>query len=248
MSLTSIWGLPEEVNGIGNIYPVKMIDYDRFNSVSNYLRYAKGHFQLPKGDSSKIPLLDLLLHFFREDEIDKKLCILFSIILRSEVSFMTNGEDYYFQSEEVEEDGKIIYHCINRDNYDEFRQVVMKQNLIHEPKVYKNKMVQQWAEKVLNARNKNSANIEVEDMITTVSAFTGKNYNVLMNSSIYQLYADFYRVRKMKNFDTSVLAGAVGGEMKLEDFAESLDIYKNPYDDLFVGKGKMKNINNALKG
>lgn len=243
MSLNDIWGLPVYVEGIGHIYPIRMKDYEEFDSVADVLRYSKKHFPLTKGQEKDYALLDLIMYAFRKDKIERKLEKLFSLVMRKEVVYKTDGYGYMFLINMY--DNKI--NCINADNYDKFREIVMKQNLVFEHKVFKNKLVQQWAMKVLKAREKNAPKIGIEDMITTVSVYTGKNYDVIREGTIYQLYADFNRVRKMKNYDVSVLAGATGREMDLKDFAEYLDMHKHPYDDLFKKKDDFKNLNKALK-
>jgi hypothetical protein len=104
-----------------------------------------------------------------------------------------------------------------------------------EPKVYKNKLTQQWAEEVLKKKAEESANITMEDMISVVSAFNGKHYWDLENYTIYQIYSDFYRICGFINHDESMKARLAGSnETEITSFAESLDLFHNPYDDIFV--------------
>jgi len=104
-----------------------------------------------------------------------------------------------------------------------------------------------WAQKALKAKQKNASKILMEDIITTVSVGTGKNYSDLENYTIYQIYSDFYRLRKMVEYDTNVQFKCVGADLKLDDYAEDLDIFHNPYDDLFVSSDKLGGLNKALK-
>lgn len=125
----------------------------------------------------------------------------------------------------------------------------MKQNLLHEPKVFKNKLVQEWAEKTLKARQKNGVKYGIEDVITTVKNYSGITYQEVMEQTIYQVYADFQRINKLKDYDVAVSFKCAGAEkIKIPYFAEELNMFKNPYDDLFVDKSKLKNTNQVFKG
>src|SRR3972149_6816608 len=106
------------------------------------------------------------------------------------------------------------------------------------------KLVQEWANKVLESRSRNSTKISIEDIITTVSVYKGKDYSELLNYTIYQIYADFYRIRKMKKYDTDTLFATVSSEkFTIEDFAEEINMFKSPYDDLFVSSDKLNKLN-----
>lgn len=242
-NLKYIFAQPEYIDGIDKdnpieIYPVRLKDYDKFNEVSQLLRISKQHFQ-----DNEYPLLLLILMCMEQlqltqEELIKKLEDTFSIVTRKKVNFVSSNEHEGF----LIEDGTII----TTQNYELIREMILRQNLIFEQKVYKNKVVQEWADRVLESRNKNSSNITIEDFITTVSVYKGKNYEELMEYSIYQIYADFYRIRKMKKYDTDILFTSVGAEMTIEDFAEELNMFKSPYDDLFVSSDKLNKFNQVI--
>lgn len=239
MSLKYIRGKPDFVEGVGDIYPVKIKDYDDFNEVSYLLNISKEHFTV-----SDLPLLKLIIFYASSGGFDLESMVkdyekLFSIVLRKKVIFTikVNG-DFKFVIDE--------FQNINCDNYDEVREIIMKQNLIFAPKVYKNKLVQQWAEKALQAKMKNAPKITMEDMLSTISNHSGKSYEELDEATIYQVYTDFYRIRKDKNYETAIIAKSLGADMPIEDYAESLDLFKSPYDDIFVEKDKLNKLNKAL--
>jgi hypothetical protein len=237
--LKYIFAQPNYIDGFDKdnpivIYPVRLKDYDKFTEVSHLLYISKNHFE-----ENEYPLLALVFMCMQQlnltqEEIIKKLEDTFSIVTRKEVIFVS---DEKHKIEGFIIDGKNI---ITVQNYEQVREIIMKQNLMFEQKVYKNKLVQEWANKVLESRAKNSAKISIEDIITTVSVYKGKSYDELMNYTIYQLYADFYRIRKMKQYDTSTLFATVSTEkFSIEDFAEEINMFKSPYDDLFVDSSKL---------
>ena len=238
-NLKYLFAQPDYIEGIGNIYPIQLKDYDKFQECSNILYISKNHFA--EIDTPLLALIFLSVEHlgYKPDDLILIFEKLFSLVLRKTVLLHSNNENIWFQTKnklETETEDNII---INFFNYDELRSTIMKQNLIFEQKIYKNKLVQEWANKVLESRSKNSAKISIEDIITTVSVYKSKNYDELMEYSIYQIYADFYRIRKMKKYDTDTLFATVAEKITIEDFAEEINMFKSPYDDLFVSSDKL---------
>lgn len=224
------------IANVGEIYPIVVDDYDTFSECSTVLQIRKEHFIDEVRD---MKLLDLIVFGMRETDVCMRLEQLLTLAFRNPVSFAQQGDLYAFI---LDDD-----HIITGENFDQIRETIMKQNLIFEQKIYKTKLMQEWADKVLQARMKNSIKMEFEDMLSTVSVFTGKHYWDLAKYTIYQLRSDFNRINKFKNFDTGVMAAVNGSDKKIEHFSESLDLNKSPYDDLFVDDSKLKNLNNAMK-
>jgi hypothetical protein len=235
-NLNYIFGRPKCIDGIGDIHPIKLKDYDEFIDCSMVLYYSKNNF--PE-EFQEDRLLDLLVGL-NDEKIIEDLEKVLTMTIKQVVQFnVVNGNDYGFVIDET--------HYINRDNYDIIRQVIMQQNLMFEQKVYKDKLVQEWANKVIQARAKSSIKMEFEDMVSTVSVFTGKHYWDLAEYTIYQLKSDFNRISKFKDYDASVLFRTVSNDVKISHFAEDIDLFKNPYDDLFKSKDKLKKLDDSIK-
>lgn len=237
-----ILAMPESVEGVGDIYQIKIKDYDIFLEISKYLYISKQHMESQLGDqfNDDIKLLDFLI-LITDDKLKLQhdLEKLFSLVFKEEVVFVANDKDYGF----IIDENKII----NRNNYEEIREIIMKQNLLFEPKIFKDPLVQKWAEKVIKARSKNAIKINIEDMITTVSIKTGKSYDLIANQSLYQLYADFKRISKDKDYDTSVLFKTVSPDININYFAENINMFENPYEKIFVSKEKVNNLDKVMK-
>ena len=243
-----IFGRPDYVDGIGLIYPVQMKNYDDFMSVANILCLSYEHFNVDeiKKDLHKenIKLLDLVILSATQNQgylgiynLTKAL----KLVLREDVRF--NQVENTFNMK----DG----NKITRDNYDQFREIVMTQNLLFTPKVYKNKKLQEWAEKVIKARAKSAIPSDIESQISTAALLTNKNFNEIEEWSIYQFNMQFNRALKLESYKTTIQYMLAGSQdVNLEHFAEIINLLKNPYDDIFKDKnsGKLKNLNSALKG
>lgn len=215
-----IFGKPEHVNGVGDVHFIKLKNYDEFLECSNYLYINKNHFTDEFKDHY---LLDLLIFAFQDQNVVEDLVKMFSLVLQTEVTFSVNDKhEIVF----ITTDNGLI----DKFNYDNLRQIIMRQNLMFEQKVYKDKIVQAYMHKVFEAKAKSGIKLEFEDKISTVSVFTGKHYWDLEEYTIYQLEVDFNRVSKFKNYDTSVAARVAGSDNKIEHFAENVDLFKNPYD------------------
>jgi hypothetical protein len=243
MSLNNILNKSINVNDFGNIYPVKLKDWDEFENNLNPVVLSKEH--IPLDSEEDFPLLDRLFAYGLQDNmVFVSLCKIFNIISQSqEFQFLASNENYYF----INENNQII----NSNNYEIIRNHVLHQNIIFEPKIYKNPAIRKWAEKVLAARGKNSPNVTLEDKLSTVSVFTGKHYWELAEYNMYQLNYDFNRIIKFKNYDSQAIMFANPyadmSKMKLEHFAENINMYENPYDGIFKEKNLMK-LDNAIQG
>ncbi len=238
-SLKYIFRRPEHVEGLGEIHPIKLKDYDEFVQYATVLQVSKKTMKLDEDDS--IANFDLLLGCIAQDE-----SILYFV---TGLLNLVTGKHFHFSTE----DDRVVFTDtdysvkLSYDNYDQFRDIVMRQNLIFEKKVYKNKHLQEWAEMALKERSKNSIKVTTEDMITTVHAFTGTSFEVIENYTIYQLKAVFERVSKIKDYDTSIQARLAGNDKAdVQPYMGELNMFKNPYDDLFKDSGNLNNLNKAI--
>jgi hypothetical protein len=251
MRLTNIFNKPKMLPSIGQVYPVLMKDYDDFMECSNVLSLSYQHFdirevaKLLESDEGEIKLLDLVILAAREsntfDETMETLNQVFSIVLKQKIVHDFGEFGIYFRDEKNN-------YLIDRFNYDEVRSTIMHQNIIFEPKIFKDKLVAQWAEMALKQRAKNSVDISIEDMLTTISVVSGKHYWDLENYSIYQIKQEFARIGKDKTYHTNVAFKCAGAEsVDIEHYAENTEIYKSPFDDLFKKKNQNSGLNKAMK-
>jgi hypothetical protein len=243
MSLNYILSKPINVEDVENIYPIQLKDWDEFDECANILLYSRKHFK----EDVDYPLLTLIVYAIQENrepivtalETVFKLCFRTDNVLFFEDEF-TNS--FYFAVDNF---------TVDVFNYDLVREVIMKQNLLFEPKIYKDPLMQAWANKVLESRSKNATDMSLEDRVSTVAALSGKHYWDLEKYTMYQLSVEFNRICKVKDYEVQTLAFsnpyADTSKMKLNHFAEKVDVFKSPYDDLFKSKDKLNNINKAIK-
>ena len=241
MSLHNLFNRPIVVPALGEVYSIQLKDWDEFEECLSVLMLSKANFPI---EDESIPLLDRLIAYSRSNPYALTLLTkAFNLVTRSDsFQFVVIQQGiYYFQDKE----GRLI----NPSNYDEFRKVVLHQNILIEPKVFKNPLLAEWASDVLKVKSKDSANISLEDMLSTVSVFKGKDYDELEKYTIYQLKTDFQRIQQIKQYETTALLLGnpyAASEVKLTHFAEFLDLYADPYADVFKSKSNM-NVNQAFQ-
>lgn len=248
-SLQHIFAKPEYIEGINKdnpiiLYPIILDDYDKFEQNSNLLYLSKDQFI-----KSEIPLFLLLLvsheQIVQDAEDGKTLeklitqfSDMFSLITKEQVTFIADGDDSGFLIDDT--------NMISAQNYDKIRKAIMYQNLMFEPKVYEDPIVQEWVDKKLKVMQRQSGKITLEDMITTVKNYDGLTYEQIMKQSIYQLYSDFYRIGSIMGFWQSSLFSTVSSEkIKIEHFAAAINVRKSPYDVL-VDSDKLNSLNSVM--
>jgi hypothetical protein len=247
-SLDSILSRPKFVESVGYIHPVIIKDYDKFMENANVISYTYNHFNLDElsnyfGQSKEdIKLLDLINIVSRQtqtfEQTFNNLSVVFSTVLRKKVNYEVSDLGVYFYNDNT---------LIDRNNYDEIRAIIMKQNLIFTPKVFDHPLVQDWANKVLEARAKEAVDIRVEDMLSTISIVSGKHYWDLENYTIYQIKADFARIGKDKAYHTNVAFKCAGADkIDISHYAENAGLDKNPFDDIFIDSKKNAKLDKAL--
>lgn len=237
--LKNIFGQPQYVDGLGDVYPIRVSEYEEFVFFANLLRFTKKHFDPEMAE--KFTLFELVTSLTLQDE-----SILQSFLYMLK---MTTKLDFEFINEDNENFkfvcGKAV---LCNDNYDQFRDVVMKQNLIYESKVFKSKAVKEWADKVLAARAKNSVDMTMEDMVSVIHVFTGNPYEKIAEYTIYQLQHTFQRIMKVEDYHKAIQYMCAGDtDTKPSPFMEKINLYKNPYDDVFKKKDKLSSLDQAMK-
>lgn len=242
MTLNNIFNRPTVVEGVGKVFPIKIRDWEVFEGYLDLLLLSKA--SLPTEDES-VPLLYRIISYYRDDPKSvEMLAELFNLVTQTDSFYfdvkLFPEENFCFINNEEQE--------INADNYEELRKVILHQNIILEPKIFKSKRVAEWARKALELKSRNSANVTLEDMITTVSVVKGVHYNELEDYSMYQLKSDFQRINMIKSFESSSNFFGnpyAASELKLTHFAETLELYADPYKDVFKDDSHM-NIKEAL--
>lgn len=253
MALLNILSKSQFIDNAGYIYPIKVKDYDLLHDELKYpLMFGMENFR-----TDELPLLYMVIYglmsinntdaMYKPQAIAETLTSLFELVTHKKwiCPYIGDGSDGEIREPIfVSEDNK---NFINHTNYNQVRDMIMHQNLLFTPKVYKDAITQEWANMTLMQKMKNAPNIGIEDMMITIRVFTGDSYETLEEMSIYQLHSDFYKIRDIKTYDADVFLAPHREKAEIKDFAEHNDLHKNPYDEVFVKKEKkLDKLNKAM--
>lgn len=123
-------------------------------------------------------------------------------------------------------DGDKILGNINKDNFYEFRSMVMKQNVLFEPEVMPGYLEQYYYD--LDKKANESSEGDLESIVFLVQRKTNKNVE---DMTYYQLIANLRSILKEKEFDKvlrSFSCGMASEKTKLPDITANLGMNKNP--------------------
>ena len=153
------------------------------------------------------------------------ICELISMTVKHEVVY-----EYVTKCFCIIKDNKII-GVLDRDNFYEYRKVVMEQNVLHEPRVGGNVQSQEYIDrelKVLYGDNESS----VESMVAFVSSSNSRD---ISDYTYYRLKADFImEMRKLdysvtNNYNANGCKTKDGGSISVPSITEPLGLDVNPY-------------------
>ena len=257
--IKDIYGEPEFVVGLGNVYPVNILQFDVFCLYSFLLKFSKAHTDKEHlenmnnfdaiifGRIKKFGDLDQVKSVFSKmsemEELKFKIdCFkeMLKILLKVDsVEFLAEKEVFYIKGELGED------KYLGSFNYDMFRSVVMRQNIIIEEKIYKDKMVEKFMKLRRKKDEKNAPKISIESMINSISVVTGKGYEELKKYTYYQIVMDFQRVGKEKEQELRVLTQQEG-KISPMGFAEDIDLYTHRDESYKKNMNELKGIKNAI--
>lgn len=168
---------------------------------------------------------DLSLQHFESEIIE-----MIEIVLAKKVLYNSkmNCFDVYDENNEL-----ISY--IDTYNFNEFRKIVMEQNLLFEPLIAPNKKAQKYIDASLRNDSGQESDIEAIVAFVSTNSFTGD----ISNYTYYRLMAEFRSLIKQMNRSDIVSHSAAGATKKngspldIPNIVSKLEVNKNPYDDVF---------------
>lgn len=145
-----------------------------------------------------------------------------------------------------EDNNKII---LDKDNFYEFREIVMEQNLLYEPLIVRNLDAQEMIDIDLK-RKYGDEEMDLESLVAFVSTHINKD---IKDYTYYRLKADFTSLMMENNYNLTAIYRANGcttkngGNLPMPNILAPLSINKNPYDGLFK-ESKENSLDKRLTG
>ena len=254
---------PQTIIGIGKVYPVKLYLYNEFKELSakymlagrkwltNICKYPKGEYILDffvknalMFESFKIGIIadEIKDQVNVIDELDmirydiEEMCRLFAITLNNEVEFelldITNEMvDYRFKI-------KGTNNFITKFNYEQYRELVMEQNILFEPLISPSEKGNEVIQNAIRVLSKNGVSMDLMSVCSAVSTYKGITDEELQEYTYYRLMYDFETINRINNNLIYAMFMAQGSkEAKLTYLGENVNLNKNPYDGLLRRNG-----------
>ena len=225
---------PEEVEGIGLIYPVSILEWETFSPLAHrFLLVGYDHLKYRLKVKEEVKLLDFIIAVClnSEDEEERvknleSLKQLIELVVRKETRFMFDKgtKEWFFFLHETED-----HPQINRHNFDQFREVVMRQNLLFEPVVAPNEFAQKILDEAIERMNRKGSPVDLESMLAVVSVMRGLTPEQLSTYSYYQLRADYEVFQRIESSRIIHLYRCQGGKGDDIELVAPLSIHENPY-------------------
>lgn len=249
--LSEYYGRSEHIKNIGEIYPVTMEFAEEFLQIANLLlvngkeTYKNKHkFDIEENCKG---LLDFYINVFPTMfQIDKNLVIamyikLFSIVLKEDIVYKKINDIDTFKTS----NGMICY-----SNFDEFRDMAMKQNLLFEERSSPYESTQWFIEQARKKKYGNGGDdVNLESMVQTICIAKGLHPWETKEYTIYQIRAEHSRYSAMDSTDYSILCNIQGGKAPIKSKAIVVDLHKHPDDSLFIKeKDDQMNKTNDMLG
>jgi hypothetical protein len=255
--LKDYFGQPDYIEGIGEIYPIKVLEYQEFQQLAQrYITIDKKALEIELGEKFKESTLMLVLSQIKAYEIandDNRLALVSSSELEQfkilrEAEYKLNIEDFekvlkmilhkdVFYDEDgvrfkIQDEDVLSEKEINQENFDEFKKVVMRQNLLFTPLYYEDPILQSILMSLReNKAQESNSQFDLETICQVVSNEKKIPQYELQNFTYYMLIADYTRLSVIDNHD-------LGKQVKSSGFAsegfeipkrdEIVNLYKHP--------------------
>lgn len=243
----------EEVDGI-KLYPVRVLDWEEFQPLSSkFLLYGYDFLDYRLYADEDTTLFDLMVSIISNDILngskEKHIVLteferMFSIITREECHMMVNNKKGKWWLEFVENGEKKI---IDSDNFDDIRDVVMRQNLIHEPLIVEDELSQKIIDDGIRALSSGGRSSDLESMIAYVCNLKGINASEMIEYSYYRLRCDVEMWQRIETNRAIHIYRSQGAKVNTVNEFKEFECHKNPYswDALFEkdkGDSEMRNM------
>ncbi len=123
-------------------------------------------------------------------------------------------------------DDENVLNLIDSDNFNYYRQLIMKMNGIKEEKINPNPEIQKALERSKRVKAQGKDKLTITDMCSSIVAYTGNSYKEILEYTIYQFFVTFQRIGILINYDTTALFATVSPDVSIEDWSKHIDLFE----------------------
>lgn len=219
---------PVELQGIGILYPMNILEFNKNIKSFNILGITKNNL-LQGIDVKDLEKRDYIEKNIKNFDVITSQKELIALLLNLLIVCFKLNEKNDIEIKQSEDNNGIYFllkgNRIDRNNYDFVRNQIIRMHNLHFPKQAKNAELQKWFDKARKAKNKgNNDKTDMEDIITTIVATTGIPFKEIKEMSVYQINRLIARINKVKEFDTNVQFLCAGGQnIKLDSYLTHIE-------------------------
>lgn len=249
--------LPEYIEGIGNVYAVNVIEYEKFKELAQkYIVIDKRQLEIELKEEIKESSLEIILgkiecfnianndkilkyldeetkDFYKNIKskmqnfnIDEFLKLLAIVLKRDDIIYDDENKRFIIGND-------IEDKFIDKNNFDKFKNVVMRQNLLFAPFYYEDKILQSI---LTTLREQRTASNEgegssLETMLQILSLKKGMNPKDFQDYSYYQAVSDFSRLRLIEDYEwvKGIQTSGFGGkDIEIPDIYKNINLNEHP--------------------
>lgn len=201
---------------IGSAHFLKVKDYPHYYNSMQIFSMSKNELYYTFYKSNKNHEFDEILKIIKKNEL-YEIVISIPFVLKAYFDIFTK----VFSDENVLEK-------INKNNFLEYRKLIMDMNCMKEKYVSSNPTIQKFLEKSERFKKQEHGEMTFSDIASTIVAFSGMSYEVLNEMTIFQFFLTFYRICQIKNYDTSTIFATVAGDtIKIDSFFKHINMFED---------------------
>lgn len=193
------------------------------NVLHLYYRYMK---QIDKNDKDALEALErfkeLSLHeiVVNDPSFVNNYAKMFEMVIEPSPHFQGNVFEQIFKDKNL-----FMY----------YRDLIMSMNLLSEEEVSPNPEIQKFIEMKQNV-HKPKEESSFTDIVSSIVAGTSNTFKDVCNMTVFQVYAVYYRMGAIFDYNTSTLFATVSEKVKIESWGRHLDLFNK--DDGTIKKDK----------
>lgn len=258
-------GLSEHIEGIGEVYPVNIMKYERFKYLANkYFMIEADNLKFQYGFNIDNSSLDIIINELLAFELAKDEALINLIgdkKTKENLNLLRRAKDKWSIDEFLElfkiilkkdvyldEDKKIIYideplsnKIIDGNNFEYFRKIVFRQNLLFLQLYYEDEILQSMLmdlRKQRMERKDSNSKEDIEAIIQLLCLKSSIKLNEIEDLTYYQVMALYSRLNLLENYEWVKMVQTSGygsKDIDIPKIDKSLDLNRHPESFEFVG-------------
>ena len=218
--LMLILGEPIETD-VGKLHHLTVSDYIKFSTEIQLLSMSK---------------LEIIYQFQMDNKQgthDKLIKVLDKSSLWDIVQILPDFTEAYeiiFAKVFTDED---VMEKISEENFYDIREQIMRMNVIKEEPINPNPEIQKAWDRSKRVKAEMAEKVTVEDMITSVSVFADRPYDMIRGMTVYQFMMDYQRIAAAFDYQTAILFSTVSTDkIKIESWSRHIDLFQQDKHEL----------------